>query len=84
MLGIEHTIADLPEFDFEPVAEESPLDLTKRAVMGYGAGILTLNQSLEIVGLPPVKEGNERKESNSPNIGELPRTNEQEGMKNEE
>ena len=52
--------------------------------MGYGAGILTLNQSLEIVGLPPVKEGDERKESNSPNIGELRRTNEQEGMKNDE
>ena len=84
LLGIEHTMRDLPEFDFEPVAEESPLDLTKRAVMGYGAGILTLNQSLEIIGLPPTKNGDERKEGNNPNIGELPRTNEQEGMKNVE
>ena len=84
LLGIEHTMTDLPDFDFEPVAEESPLDLTKRAVMGYGAGILTLNQSLDIIGLPPTKNGDERKESNSPNIGELPRTNEQEGMKNDE
>ena len=84
LLGIEHTMADLPDFDFEPVAEESPLDLAKRAVMGYQAGILTLNQSLDIVGLPHEKDGNIRKDSGSANMGELPRTNEQEGMKNDE
>ena len=84
LLGIEHTMADLPAFDFEPVAEESPLDLAKRAVMGYTSGILTLNQSLDIMGLPQEKNGNIRKDGDITNIGELPRTNEQEGMKNEE
>ena len=83
LLGIEHTMADMPDFDFEPVAEESPLDLAKRAVMGYQAGILTLNQSLDIVGLPTTKGGEIRKDGEHTNIGELPRTNEQEGMKND-
>ena len=80
MMGIEHTMSDLPNFDFEPVAEESPLDLGKRAVMGYQAGILTLNQALDIMGLPQEKNGNIRKDGSSANLGELPRTNEQEGM----
>jgi len=83
LLGIEHTMADLPEFNFEPVAEESPLDAMKRAVMGYQSGILTLNQALDIVNLSPEREGNSRSKPNNTNIGELPRTNEQEGMKNE-
>jgi len=55
----------------------------KRAVMGYQSGILTLNQALDIVNLSPEREGNSRSKPNNTNIGELPRTNEQEGMKNE-
>ena len=83
LLGIEHTISDLPEFSFEPVAEESPLDLTKRAVMAYQAGLMTLNQSLDIISLPHTKDGDSRIEPNKPNLGELPRTNQQEGNKND-
>ena len=50
----------------------------KRAVMGYQAGIITLNQALEIVSLPPERNANDRLEKSSkPVMGELPRTNEQ-------
>jgi len=76
--GIKHQMKDLPEFMFEPIAEESPMDSMKRAVMGYQAGILTLNQSLDIVGMQPATTGETRIEKSSkPTMGELPRTNEQ-------
>ncbi len=76
--GIPHKIKDLPEFNFEPIAEESPMESMKRSVMGYQAGILTLNQSLDIIGMQPESVGNSRIEKSSkPTMGELPRTNEQ-------
>lgn len=76
--GIPHRMKDLPDFFFEPIAEESPMESMKRAVMGYQAGILTLNQSLDIVGMQPESEGDNRIEKSSkPTMGELPRTNEQ-------
>ena len=84
LLGIEHKMNDLPDFDFEPVAEESPMDSMKRAVLGYQAGILTLNESLDIVGLPTAKEGAARQQGKGKaKLGELPRTNQQEGKKEE-
>jgi len=81
--GIKHEMKDLPEFHFEPIAEESPMDSMKRAVLGYDAGILTLNQTLELIGMQPETEGTNRKEGTKGKTGELPRTNQQEGMKNE-
>jgi hypothetical protein len=76
--GIKHQMKDLPEFYFEPIAEEAPMESMKRAVMGYQAGILTLNQSLDLIGMQPESEGDNRLEKSSkPTMGELPRTNEQ-------
>jgi len=76
--GIKHQMKDLPEFMFEPIAEESPMESMKRAVMGYQAGILTLNQSLELIDMQPDSQGNNRLDKPSkPTMGELPRTNEQ-------
>ena len=60
----------------------------RRAVMGYGGGILTLNQSLDILGFPNVTDGDERKSDleqdslDEPDVGELPRENEQEDVGN--
>ena len=78
LLGISHQMKDLPEFIFEPIAEESPMESMKRSVLGYQAGILTLNQSLDIVGMQPESQGDDRIEKSSkPTMGELPRTNQQ-------
>lgn len=78
LLGIPHQMKDLPEFIFEPIAEESPMESMKRSVLGYQAGILTLNQSLDIVGMQPESQGDGRIEKSSkPTMGELPRTNQQ-------
>jgi hypothetical protein len=77
-LKIDHTISDLPRVVFEPIDEESPLDKMRRANMGYSAGILNLNQSLDIVGLPELgEEGDVRKDgSSSEPMGEMPRDGE--------
>jgi hypothetical protein len=83
LMGIKHQKKDLPEFNFKPIAEESPMDSMKRAVLGYDAGILTLNQTLELIGMQPESEGTIRKEGTKGKTGELPRTNQQEGMKDE-
>tara|TARA_R100000951_G_scaffold116208_1_gene127083 strand:- start:56 stop:1411 length:1356 start_codon:yes stop_codon:yes gene_type:complete len=78
LLGIPHQRKDLPEFIFKPIAEESPMESMKRSVLGYQAGILTLNQSLEIVDMQPESQGDGRIEKSSkPTMGELPRTNQQ-------
>ena len=82
--GIRHTKKDLPEFIFEPIAEESPMESMKRAVLGWQAGMLTLNESLEIVGLQPAEDGTMRNDKGKAKLGELPRTNQQEGNKNED
>jgi len=78
LLKIDHTISDLPRVVFEPIDEESPLDKMRRANMGYSAGILNLNQSLDIVGLPELGEqGDVRKDgSSSEPMGEMPRDGE--------
>lgn len=74
--GIRHQMKDLPEFMFEPIAEESPIESMKRAVMGYQAGILTLNQSLDLIGMQPENDGDGRLDKTSKQTGTLPRSNE--------
>ena len=62
LLGIEHLMKDLPLLEFSPVEDESPTVRAQRAVIGWNAGILTLNQSLEIMSeLPIGTEGDLRK-----------------------
>tara|TARA_R100001369_G_scaffold63856_1_gene90873 strand:- start:174 stop:1544 length:1371 start_codon:yes stop_codon:yes gene_type:complete len=82
--GIRHTMKDMPDFIFEPIAEESPMDSMKRAVLGWQAGMLTLNESLEIVGLQPAEDGTMRNDKSKAKLGELPRTNQQEGNRDDE
>ena len=79
LLGIEHRMQDLPRFEFEPVAEESPLESMRRATMGYQAGIITLNQALEILKLPVDMEGDERREPTKQPNGPNPLPNSQPG-----
>ena len=76
LIGIEHKPKDIPPLVFGAIDEETPTGLMQRAAMGYSAGILTLNQSLEIVGLPTEKDGDERSDNNKPDLGEKPRENE--------
>jgi hypothetical protein len=80
LLRITHTMSDLPDLIFEPIDEETRLNKMQRANIGYNAGILTLNQALEIVGEPTETDGDVRKgDSGSAPNGELPRENSQEG-----
>ena len=82
LLGITHTMGDIPPIRFEAMNEESPLAMMQRAVLGYNAGIITLNQALDMVNLPlSNREGRERKKSSNdtPDIGDLPREDSQPG-----
>ena len=90
LLGISHSMSDIPPIRFEAMNEESPLAMMQRAVLGYNAGIITLNQALDMINLPLAdREGGQRKKSsnNSRDIGDLPREDSQPGasdlMKNE-
>jgi len=76
LLGIEHKRSDIPPLQFGAVDEETPYQQMQRANLGYSSGILTLNQSLDILNYPNDPEGDERKEGPSPNMGEQPRENE--------
>ena len=79
LLGIEYRKQDLPTIAFDAMDSETPLNVMQRSVLGYNAGILTLNQSLDMLNLPMVgRAGEERKEGSS-NTGELPRENSQPG-----
>ena len=79
LLGIEYRKQDLPTITFEAMDSETPLNVMQRATMGYNAGVLTLNQTLEMLNLPTAgKEGDERVKQNA-NTGELPRENSQDG-----
>ena len=79
LLGIEYRKQDLPTINFEAMDSETPLNVMQRATMGYNAGVLTLNQTLEMLNLPTAgKEGDERVKQNA-NTGELPRENSQDG-----
>ena len=80
--GIEHSKKDIPPIRFEAMNEESPLAMMQRAVLGYNAGIITLNQALDMVNLPVAgRAGNTRKEgsNNTQPMGELPREDSQPG-----
>jgi hypothetical protein len=82
LLGIPHNMQDIPPIRFEAMNEESPLAMMQRAVLGYNAGIITLNQALDMINLPLAdREGEQRKKSsnNSRDIGDLPRENSQPG-----
>ena len=58
----------------------SPLNVMQRVTMGYDAGLLTLNQSLDILNLPPAnKDGEKRKDLNPIKPTDLPRENSQDG-----
>jgi hypothetical protein len=82
LLRITHTMSDLPALEFEPIDEETRLNKMQRANIGYNAGILSLNQALEIVGEPTETNGDVRKEGGSAQNGELPRENSQDGATN--
>jgi len=75
-------MSDLPALEFEPIDEETRLNKMQRANIGYNAGILSLNQALEIVGEPTETNGDVRKEGGSAQNGELPRENSQDGATN--
>lgn len=80
LLNIAHQRKDLPFIEFEPIEEETPLSAMQRAAVGYNAGILSLNQSLETLNLPTIgRKGEERKQGGTSNVGELPRENSQPG-----
>jgi hypothetical protein len=75
LLGIEHRQKDIPPLEFGSVDEESATTTMQRAALGYTSGILTLNQTLEILGMPSEADGNERVNSGG-SVGEMPRENE--------
>ena len=80
LLGIEHRISDLPTMRFEAMDSETPLNVMQRATMGYQSGVLTLNQTLDMLNLPEVSDGDERMSESEPEQqGELPRENSQPG-----
>ena len=61
LLGINHTMADLPKVIFDPIDEESPFESTRRVVMAL-TGITTLNEAREELGFVPMRgdEGKQR------------------------
>ena len=84
LLNIPHKKGDLPEIFFDAMDSETPLNVMQRVSMGWDSGILTLNQALEMLNLPPAKEdGDERKDLNpvtpGSELGTLPLENSQEG-----
>lgn len=81
LLGITYRKQDLPTIKFEAMDSETPLNIMQRTVMGYNAGLLTLNQSFDLLNLPTIgKEGDERKTIEAPKqVGDLPRENSQDG-----
>tara|TARA_R110000851_G_scaffold80752_2_gene177494 strand:+ start:3454 stop:4851 length:1398 start_codon:yes stop_codon:yes gene_type:complete len=81
LLNIPYRKQDLPTIKFEAMDSETPLNIMQRTVMGYNAGLMTLNQSLDLLNLPSAgKEGDERKVLEAPKqVGDLPRENSQDG-----
>jgi len=71
LMGIPHKHDDLPILKFQPIDEETPLNRMRRAVQGFDSGILSLEQSLNIVGLLDDKKP--RKESKKTEQGTMPR-----------
>ena len=79
LLGIEYRKQDLPTISFDAMDSETPLNVMQRAVLGYNAGILTLNQSLDILNLPMLGRAGEERKDGPSSAGELPRENSQPG-----
>jgi len=80
LLGISYRKQDLPTIKFEAMDSETPLNIMQRTVLGYNAGLMTLNQSLDLLNLPSAgAEGEERKSMEKEGVGELPRENSQDG-----
>jgi len=66
LLGIEATVRDLPELVFAPIEEEGHSEKIKRATLGYQQGVMTRDESREVLRLPPAKEdGDKFKEEKS-------------------
>ncbi len=85
LLDIPYRKQDLPTIKFDAMDSETPLNIMQRVVLGYNAGVLTLNQSLDILNLPKVgRDGEMRKGGENPSVGELPRENSQPGAENGE
>ena len=85
LLNIPYRKQDLPTIKFDAMDSETPLNIMQRVVLGYNAGVLTLNQSLDILNLPKVgRDGEMRKDAAGPSVGELPRENSQPGPENGE
>tara|TARA_R110002020_G_scaffold184769_2_gene381998 strand:- start:1956 stop:3371 length:1416 start_codon:yes stop_codon:yes gene_type:complete len=86
LLGIQHRTQDLPTITFETMDTETPLDVMRRATLGYSNGIVTLNQALDILNLPMIGgEGENRLNPQGPaSEGPLPDENSQPGNKNDE
>lgn len=53
LLGIPHRMQDVPTIEFDPLDEESAFETTRRIVMAHEAGITTLNEARDALGLPP-------------------------------
>jgi hypothetical protein len=56
-LGIPATKGDLPSLEFEPIEEEQHGEKMKRATLGYQQGIMTRDESRDILHLSPAKDG---------------------------
>lgn len=80
LVGIPVSHSDIPQLIFEPIDEETPLNTMRRATIGYDSGVLSLEQSLDMLGL--VNDNKERK-AGKPAKGELPRENSTPGTKME-
>ena len=78
LMGIDHETKDLPTVEFNKMEEESPLNRTRRASIGYSSGVMSLNQALEAQGYNTIEDGDKFIEPTSDGMGELPRENEQE------
>ena len=77
LIGIPHIPTDIPPLVFNSVDYEGSFDKTRRAVLGFGNGVYTLNQALEIVGLPEVSDGDFRQTGEPQNdMPSPPRQNE--------
>jgi hypothetical protein len=86
LLKIPHKKGELPLIMFDSMDSETPLNVMQRVTMGYDSGILTLNQSLDILNLPSAKEGGEDRKEITPlglETGDLPAENSQPGNSNE-
>ena len=77
LLGIDHRKQDLPTIIFDAMDTETPLNTMQRVVMGYQAGVITLNQALDVLNLPSAGRSGDVRKEDSADTGELPREHSQ-------